>query len=110
MEQPLKQVDLLRHELKALRFLLESRSRGLAAPDFPPREDFQSPQSRELYDAITQVSDAEAARERIAELDLEDVDIESFLRLDGSHYYSYPALVRQRAAAIRSGALKVEPA
>jgi hypothetical protein len=110
MDQPLKEVDLLRHELKALRFLLETRGRALAVEDFPPREDFQSPQGRALYDAITGAPDAAAARARIARLELEDVDIDSFLRLDGSHYYSYPALVKQRAAAIRAGTLKVEPA
>jgi len=41
---------------------------------------------------------------------LEDVDNESFLRLSGEHYHMYPALVRERADAIRRGQLKVEAA
>ena len=44
----------------------------------------------------------------IAELELDDVDIDSFLRLSGEHYYTYPALVRERASAIRTGKLTVE--
>jgi hypothetical protein len=51
-----------------------------------------------------------AAEGKIGELDLDDVDIESFLRLSGEHYYTYPALVRERAEAIRTGRLKVEAA
>jgi len=47
-------------------------------------------------------------RAQIADLDLDDVDIESFLRLTGEHYYTYPALVRERAKAIRTGKLTVE--
>ncbi len=111
MERPLKRIDLLRHELKALRFLLENFHDGkLEAEQIPRREDFQSEQSRTLYDAIMNARTRAAAEHQIAELELEDVDIESFLRLSGEHYYSYPALVRQRAEAIRRGELKVEGA
>jgi hypothetical protein len=109
MERPLKEVDLLRHELKALRYILENLHRGrIAAADLPARDDFQSEQGRELYDAIVKAKDRDAARHAIAELELEGVDLESFLRLSAEHYYTYPALVKERAAAIRSGALKVE--
>ncbi|HEV3113471.1 MAG TPA: hypothetical protein VGY99_23545 [Candidatus Binataceae bacterium] len=111
MERPLKEVDLLRHELKALRYILENLHRGrLAAGDLPAREDFQSEQGRELYDAIINAGDRPAAEQAIAKLELEGVDLQSFLRLSADHYYTYPALVKERAAAIRSGALKVESA
>jgi hypothetical protein len=111
MERPLKEVDLLRHELKALRYILENLHRGrMAAEDLPARDDFQSGQGRELYDAIVKAGDRAAAEQAIGKLDLEGVDLESFLRLSADHYYTYPALVKERAAAIRSGALKVETA
>ena len=43
-------------------------------------------------------------------IELEDVDVDSFLHLSGEHYYTYPALVHERAEAIRRGELKVEAA
>jgi hypothetical protein len=49
-----------------------------------------------------------AAETAIADLELDDVDIDSFLSLSGDHYYTYPKLVRERAEAIRTGRLKVE--
>ncbi len=111
MERPLKEVDLLRHELKALRYILENLHRGrMATRDLPMREDFQSEQGRELYDAIVKARDRAAAEQAIAKLELEGVDLQSFLRLSADHYYTYPALVKERAAAIRAGALKVESA
>jgi hypothetical protein len=111
MERPLKRIDLLRHELKALRFMLENFHEGkLGGEQMPRREDFQSEQARTLYDTIMNARSRAAAEQRLAELELEDVDIESFLRLSGEHYYSYPALVKQRAEAIRQGKLKVEGA
>jgi hypothetical protein len=111
MERPLKEVDLLRHELKALRYILENlHSGGIAAADLPAREDFQSEQGRELYEAIVNAGDRAAAEQAIGKLDLEGVDLQSFLRLSAGHYYTYPALVTERAAAIRSGALTVESA
>jgi len=84
--------------------------RKLEPSAFPPRDDFQSAQGRELYDAITAAPDRETARRCIAALELDDVDVDSFLRLGGEHYYSYPALVRERAEAIRAGRLRIEPA
>ncbi len=74
----------------------------------PAREDFQSEQTRALYDAIVSASDRAAAEKRITGLELDEVDLDSFLRLSGEHYYSYPTLVRERAEAIRHGELKVE--
>jgi len=111
MERPLKRIDLLRHELKALRFMLDHFHEGnLAAEQIPRREDFQSAQTRALYDVIMNAPSRSAAEQQIAELELEDVDIESFLRLTGEHYYTYPALVKRRAEAIRDGKLRVEGA
>jgi hypothetical protein len=109
--ETLKRIDILRHELKALRFILDNYHGGkLASDSLPPRDDFQSEQGRIIYDAIVAAPDRSTAAKAISELDLEDVDIESFLRLGGEHYYSYPALVRARADAIRRGELKVENA
>ncbi len=105
----LKPIDILRHELKALRFILDNYHSGkLGAEGLPPREDFQSAQGRALYDSIVNSPDRDAAERAIAKLELDDVDLDSFLRLSGEHYYSYPALVRERAAAIRTGKLTVE--
>ena len=109
--ETLKRIDILRHELKALRFILDNFHAGkIARAAIPPREDFQSEQARELYDLIMNAPSRKDAEEQISELELEDVDIGSFLRLSGEHYYTYPALVRERAEAIRAGTLKVEAA
>jgi hypothetical protein len=106
--RPLKEVDVLRHELKALRYLLDNfHVRRLELEELPARDDFQSEQTRAIYDAIVHAPTREIAQSQIGEMELEDVDTESFLRLSGEHYYTYPALVRERAAAIRSGRLKV---
>ena len=107
----LKHIDILRHELKALRFILDNFHAGkIAREAIPPREDFQSEQGRELFDIILKAPSRALAEAKIGDLDLEDVDIESFLRLSGEHYYTYPALVRERAEAIRAGRLRVEAA
>jgi hypothetical protein len=104
-----KLIDILRHELKALRFILDNFHSGKLGTDgLPPREDFQSPQGRALYDLIVKAPDRKSAESAIAELELDDVDIDSFLHLSGEHYYTYPALVRERAAAIRTGKITVE--
>ena len=109
--ETLKRIDILRHELKALRFILDNFHAGKIARDtIPPREDFQSEQGRELYEVILKSASRADAEAKIADLDLNDVDIESFLRLSGEHYYTYPALVHERAEAIRAGILKVEAA
>lgn len=109
--ETLKPVDVLRHELKALRYLLDAFHSGKLEPGaLPSRDDFQSAEAREIYDAIVGAKSRDDAGRRIGELELEQVDIESFLRLAGDHYYTYPALVRERADAIRAGRLKVEGA
>lgn len=107
--ETLKPIDILRHELKALRFILDNLHGGkLDRAEVPARGDFQSEQARALYDAIMGAPSRAAAEQKIGELELDEVDIHSFLRLSGEHYYTYPALVRERAEAIRAGRLKVE--
>lgn len=109
--ETLKRIDILRHELKALRFILDNFHAGkLEADALPPRSDFQSEQARTLYDEIVGAPSRAAAEAKIAELDLAEVDIDSFLHLTGEHYYTYPALVRQRARAIAAGELRIEDA
>ncbi|HXD90393.1 MAG TPA: hypothetical protein VNU00_04985 [Candidatus Binataceae bacterium] len=109
--RPLKRIDILRHELKALRFILDNYHAGkIAKSALPPPEDFQSDQGRALYDLILKAPSRTAAEAQIAELDLDDVDTASFLHLSGEHYYTYPGLVRERAEAIRRGELKIEAA
>jgi hypothetical protein len=109
--RPLKRIDILRHELKALRYILDNYHAGkLASFALPLREDFQADQTRRLYDAIISAPSRAEAEHRIADLELDDVDIASFLRLTGEHYYTYPALVSERARAIREGTLQIEAA
>ncbi len=109
--RPLKRIDILRHELKALRFILDNYHTGkIDSSALPPREDFQSAQGQRLYDIILAAPGRDVAEAEIAQLDLDDVDIDSFLRLTGEHYYTYPALVRERAKAIRQGRLRIEAA
>ena len=43
----------------------------------------------------------------IAELDVEDTDIESFLRLGGKFYHTYPQMVKERGKDFRAGTVKV---
>ena len=105
----LKRIDVLRHELKALRFILDHYHSNTIDPALlPPRADFQSEQGRAIYAAIVDAPDQPTAQKRLRSLDLDDVDVDSFLRLGGEHYHMYPALVRERAEAIRRGELKVE--
>ncbi len=107
----LKQIDILRHELKALRYILDNYHAGRIEPlAIPPCEDFQSEQGRRIWQVILEARSRAEAEERLRELEFEGVDVESFLRLSGEQYYTYPALVRERAAGIRAGRLKVEPA
>lgn len=109
--RPLKRIDILRHELKALRYILDNYHAGkLADSALPPRDDFQAAQARQLYEAILAASSRAEAERHIAGLELDDVDIASFLRLTGEHYYTYPALVTERARAIREGTLRIEAA
>jgi hypothetical protein len=107
--RPLKRIDILRHELKALRYILDNyHADRLAGSALPPRDDFQADQARKLYDAIITAPSRADAERHIAQMELDDVDIVSFLRLTGEHYYTYPALVIERAQAIRQGTVRIE--
>src|SRR5258708_12490372 len=97
----LKPIDILRHELKALRFILDNFHGGkLGADGLPPREDFQSAQGRALYDSIVKAPDRKSAEHAIAELELDHVDLDSFLHLSRDPYYTYPALLHAPPAPI----------
>jgi hypothetical protein len=110
-DKTLKQIDVLRHELKALRYILDNFHAGKLPPAArPPREDFLSAQARTIYDTILKATSRDAAEAKIAEMRLDDVDVASFLRLSGDHYYTYPALVHERAEALRAGRLTIEAA
>lgn len=110
-DKTLKQIDVLRHELKALRYILDNFHAGKLPPAaLPPREDFLSQQARKIYETILNAPSRDVAEVEIGELSLDDVDIASFLRLSGNHYYTYPALVHERAEALRAGRLRIEAA
>jgi hypothetical protein len=110
-DKTLKRIDVLRHELKALRYILDNFHAGkLPAAAMPPREDFLAEQARVIYDTILKAPSRDAAETKIAEMRLDDVDVASFLRLSGDHYYTYPALVHERAEALRAGRLRIEAA
>ena len=110
-DKTLKRIDVLRHELKALRYILDNFHAGKLAPAaMPPREDFLAEQARTIYDTIMKAPSRDAAEAKIAEMRLDDVDVASFLRLSGDHYYTYPALVHERAEALRAGRLRIEAA
>jgi hypothetical protein len=108
-DKALKQIDVLRHELKALRYILDNFHAGKLSPDaLPPHDDFLSEQARAIYDVVREAPNRETAEAQIAQMRLDDVDTASFLRLSGDHYYTYPALVRERAQALRDGRLRIE--
>jgi hypothetical protein len=108
-DKTLKRIDVLRHELKALRYILDNFHAGkLPSAAMPPREDFLAEQARAIYDTILKAPSRDAAEAKIAEMRLDDVDVASFLRLSGDHYYTYPALVHERAEALRAGRLSIE--
>jgi hypothetical protein len=110
-DKTLKRIDVLRHELKALRYILDNFHAGKLPPTaMPPREDFLAEQARTIYDTILKAPSRDAAEAKIAEMRLDDVDVASFLRLSGDHYYTYPALVHERAEALRAGRLRIETA
>ncbi len=110
MAERVKRVDQQRHELKALRYLLQfyPESRTAAHP-LPARDDFQIPDCRHIFDALMSASTHDAAVTAIRALELDDTDAESFHRLGGEYYYTYPQLVVVRAQAFRDGTLELEP-
>jgi hypothetical protein len=106
-----KRVDQHRHELKALRYLLEfyPESCQTTVP-LPRREDFQIPDCRRIYDALMTAGTRAEAAAAIRRLDLEETDVESFLGLSGEYYYTYPQLIAERGQGFRTHVLEIEPA
>jgi hypothetical protein len=106
--QTIKKLDQQRHELKALRYLLEFYPESLKNPDeIPNREDFQIDDTRLIYDALMSAKTKAEATKAIADLDMEDTDVESFLRLSGQLYHTYPKLVKERGPEFRAGTVKI---
>jgi hypothetical protein len=110
MAERVKRIDQHRHELKALRYLLDfDPPRAAPGAPLPRCEDFQIPDCRSIYDALMGASSRAAAEAAILELDLEETDVPSFLRLGGEFYFSYPSLIVERAARFRDHTLELEP-
>ena len=110
MAETVKRLDQQRHELKALRFLLEGTPRSFTDPAASPDlEDFQIPDHRLMLAALREADDKDDACARLRALDLEETDVESFLSLGGEYYYTYPALVRERGRRFRAGELVLVP-
>ena len=102
-----KRVDQQRHELKALRYLLDVLPGRSTATALPGRGDFQIPDCQLIYDALFEAKTQTEAVAAIRALDLEDTDIDSFLRLGGQHYYTYPSLVADRGEQFRRRELEL---
>ncbi len=104
----IKKLDQQRHELKALRYLLEYHPHSLQDREaLPNRDDFQILDCQLIYDALIATKTKEEAAEAIEELDLEDTEVESFLRLSGQFYHSYPGLVKERGQEFRDGQMEL---
>ena len=111
MAEKVKRIDQQRHELKALRYLLQFFPESLEkTKPLPRREDFQLPDSQRIYDALRSAQTREQAAAAIRGLEVQETDIDSFLRLGGEYYFTYPKLVVERAEQFRTGALELEPA
>jgi hypothetical protein len=107
----IKKLDQQRHELKALRYLLEYHPQSLQSLKdsgaLPSRDDFQILDCQLMYDVILAAKTKEDAAVAIEELDLEDTEVESFLSLGGQFYHSYPALVKERGQEFRDGKMQL---
>ena len=108
MAQTVKRIDQQRHELKALRYLLDAVPGGRTPrASLPSRADFQIPDCQRIYDALIAAATPADAIAAIAALDLDDTDVDSFLRLGGEHYYTYPTLVKERGERFRLHELEI---
>src|SRR5262249_6562375 len=108
MASLVKRIDQIRHEMKALRYLLEFHPQSLS--DAPARDDFQTRDGQLIYDVLRSTTTRGEAESGIAALELEETDVDSFLRLGGSHYHVYPDLIRERAKQFRRGELQLQDA
>ena len=108
MPEKIKKLDQHRHELKALRYLLDRHPTSVQnRDDLPGREDFQIEESRLIFDALLTAASQEEATQAIENLDLEETEVESFLRLGGQFYHSYPRMVKDRGQDFRDGKIEV---
>ncbi len=106
--ETIKKLDQQRHELKALRYLLDFFPQSMQNRDaLPSRDDFQIVDCQLIYDVLLSVKTPEEAIKEIGALDVEDTDIESFLRLGGKFYHAYPQMVKERGKDFRAGTVKV---
>ena len=109
MVQKVKRIDQQRHELKALRYLLEFYQQSMVrTTPLPRRDDFQIPDCQRIYDALLSAKTRDEATAAIRQLDLEETDLDAFLRLGGEYYYTYPLLVVERAEEFRRHTLELE--
>ena len=108
MDTTIRKLDQQRHELKALRYLLEFFPQSIQdRQGLPSRDDFQLLESQQIYDVLFAAKSKEEATQAIAALELEETDIESFLGLGGQLYHTYPQLVKDRAQEFRAGTIKI---
>jgi hypothetical protein len=104
----IRKLDQQRHELKALRYLLEFFPQSIQnRQELPSREDFQLLESQQMYDVLLAAKTKEEATRAIAALELEETDIESFIGLGGRLYHTYPQVVKARAQEFRAGTMKI---
>ncbi len=108
MPEKIRKLDQQRHELKALRYLLDTHPESMQnREELPSREDFQASESQLIFDVLVNTtSQAEAVR-AIEDLNLEETEVESFLRLGGQFYHSYPPMVKERGRAFREGKIEM---
>jgi hypothetical protein len=111
MAEKVKRIDQQRHELKALRYLLEFYPQSLVkTTPLPSCEDFQIPDCRRIYEALMSARTRDEARAAIQALDLEETDLDSFLSLSGEYYHTYPKLIAERGEQFRRHQLELEAA
>ncbi len=104
----IRKLDQQRHELKALRYLLEFFPQSLQDRQaLPGREDFQLSESQRIYDVLLAAKTKDEATQSIAALELDDMDVESFIGSGGQLYHTYPQIVKERALEFRAGTMKV---
>ena len=109
MSETVKRIDQQRHELKALRYLLEFYPDSVAKTQpLPGRDDFQIADCQRIYDALMSARTRDEAVHAIRSLDLDETDADSFLRLGGEYYYTYPRLIVDRAEQFRKHTLVLE--
>jgi hypothetical protein len=75
--------------------------------ELPSRDDFQITDCQLIYDVLLSAKTQAEATSAIEKLNVEDTDIESFLRLGGKFYHAYPAMVKERGKGFRAGTVKV---